>query len=164
MLAALEVITKSHQLNKWHLIFDLSSPSGHSVNDGIPKELCSMSYISVDDAVHKILGTGPCSLLANIDIKSAFLLIPVHPADRQLLECRGIDTCLPFGLQSVPRLFNIAADLLKWILKDWGITIVIHYPDNFLTIGSPESVECQKNLKILKDVCHTLGFHWPQVK
>ena len=55
------------------------------MNDGVPKELCSMSYVSVDDAVHKILDSGPGSMLAKIDIKSAFRLIPVHPADRHLL-------------------------------------------------------------------------------
>ena len=101
------VIPKSHQPNKWRLIFDLFSPRGHSVNDGIPKELCSMSYITVDDAVREILDVGPGSLLAKIDIKSAFCLIPVQPADRHLLAMSWngslyIDTCLPFGLRSCP--------------------------------------------------------------
>ena len=65
-----------------------------------------------------------------------------------------IDTCLPFGLRSAPRLFNIAADLLEWILKDRGVTFVMHYLDDFLTVGPPKSAECQKNFK---EVCHTLG-------
>ena len=38
------------------------------MNDGVPKELCSMSYVSVDDAVRKILDSGPGSMLAKIDI------------------------------------------------------------------------------------------------
>ena len=149
------VIPKSHQPHKWRLIFDLSSPKGHSVNDGVQKELCSMSYVSVDDAVRKILDSGPGS---KIDINSAFRLIPVHPADSHLLAMswRGalyIDTCLPFGLRSAPRLVNIAADLLEWILKDRGVTFVMHYLDDFLT----KSAECQKNLGIIKEVCHALG-------
>ena len=37
------VITKRHQPGKRHLIVDLSHLSGHSVNEGIPKSLCSLS-------------------------------------------------------------------------------------------------------------------------
>ena len=42
------VIPTKHQPGKWRLIVDLSHPSGHSVNDGIPKPLCSLTYIAVD--------------------------------------------------------------------------------------------------------------------
>ena len=38
------VIPKRHAPHKWRLIVDLSSPKGCSVNDGISKELCSLSY------------------------------------------------------------------------------------------------------------------------
>ena len=44
------VIPKSHQPDKWRLIVNLSHPKGKSVNDGIPKHLCSMSYITTDNA------------------------------------------------------------------------------------------------------------------
>ena len=37
------VIPKQHQLGKWRLIVDLSSPEGYSVNDGISKELSSLN-------------------------------------------------------------------------------------------------------------------------
>ena len=37
------VISKAHQLNKWQLIVDLFHPGAKSVNDVIPKHLCSMS-------------------------------------------------------------------------------------------------------------------------
>ena len=104
------VIPKSHQHNKWRLIFDLSSPRGHSVNDGVPKELCSMSYVSVDDAVRKILDSGPGSMLAKIDIKSAFRRIPVQ------LRCLWFfvayfDTCLT--IEHLAGALNITADQLS---------------------------------------------------
>ena len=35
------VIPKNLQLRKWQLIVDLFYPKGRSVNDGIPKDLCS---------------------------------------------------------------------------------------------------------------------------
>ena len=34
---------------KWRLILDLSSPHGNSVNNRIVKELCPLSYVTVDD-------------------------------------------------------------------------------------------------------------------
>jgi len=156
------VIPKSHQPNKWRLIVDLSFPREHSINDGIPKDLCSMSYVTINDAIDRILSTGPGSLLAKIDIKNAFRLIPVHPADRHFLAMQWdnwifIDTCLPFGLRSAPKLFNLMADMLAWILQEQGVTFLIHYLDDFLTIGAPSSPECQFNLNTIVTVCNALG-------
>ena len=156
------VIPKSHQPDKWRLIVDLSFPRGHSVNDGISKPLCSLSYITVDDAIEEICKSGPECLLAKIDIKSAFRLIPVHLADRHLLgmewrESVYIDNCLPFGLRSAPKLFNLLADLLLWIAKSRGVSFSIHYLDDFLTIGPAASSICQQNLDIFKSTCCELG-------
>ena len=68
-----------------------------------------------------------------------------------------IDTCLPFGLHSAPRLFNILADLFTWSAEQRGISFVIHYLDNFLTVGPPSSDTCQRNLDILMQLCEDLG-------
>jgi len=118
------VIPKHHTPNKWRLIVDLSHPANNSINDGIPKDLCSLTYITVDTAVNHIIELGPGTLLAKIDIKSAFRLLPVHPTDRHLLAMEWnkgiyIDTCLPFGLRSAPKLYNILADLFcgYWISR-----------------------------------------------
>ena len=59
------------------------------------------------------LGVG--SLLAKIDIESAYRLIPVHPQDRplQAVQWDGqiyIDPMLPFGLRSAPKIFNAVAE------------------------------------------------------
>ena len=156
------VIPKSHQPNKWRLIIDLSHPQCHSINDNIPKPLCSLSYITVDDAINTIMGFGPHTLLAKVDIKSAFRLLPVHPADRHLLAMEWdnriyIDGCLPFGLRSAPKLFNILADLLCWIAQQHGISQILHYLDDFLLIGPPRSPECQQNLNTFMQLCTNLG-------
>ena len=66
------VIPKKHQPNKWRLIVDLSSPNGASVNDGIDKEIYSLSYTSVDAVVEKILELGRGALLAKLKWKFAF--------------------------------------------------------------------------------------------
>ena len=104
---------------------DLSFPKGNSVNDGISKPLCSMSYITVDNAIEEICKSGPGCLLVKIDIKHAFRLLPVHPADQHLLGMEWhdyiyLDNCLLFGLRSAPRLFNAVADLLPWIARSRG--------------------------------------------
>ena len=101
-------------------------------------------------------------MLAKIDIKSAFRLLPVHPADRHLLAMRWrdnifIDTCLPFGLRSAPKLFNILADLLSWIARQRGVSLSMHYLDDFLTMGPPGVTTCQENLEIFIRTCKELG-------
>ena len=49
------VIPKNHQPDKWHWIIDLLHPAGHSVNAHILKQLCSLLYITVDDAIQAIV-------------------------------------------------------------------------------------------------------------
>ena len=66
--------------------------------------------------------------------------MPVHPDDRPLLgmiwgEKVYIDTVLPFGLRSAPKIFSSLADGLEWILIRRGVSVVIHYLDDFLTMG-----------------------------
>ncbi len=79
------VIPKPHQPGKWRLIVDLSHPRGESVNDGIERELCSLTYPSVDQAIRSIRHQGLGAELAKFDVESAYRLIPVHPEDRPLL-------------------------------------------------------------------------------
>ena len=129
----------------------MSHPRGYSVNDGIPKSLCSLKYDTIDEAIKGIIQLGRGTLLAKIDIKSAFRLLPVHPADRHMLGMRWnggiyIDTCLPFGLRSAPKLFDILAEFLAWVAKQNNVSFLIHYLDDFLTMGPPSSLTCQHNL------------------
>ena len=74
-----------HKPGKWRLILGLSHPEGQSVNDGINEKLSSLSYVSVDDIVNTILLLGQGAMLAKIDVRSAYRVIPVHPEDRMLL-------------------------------------------------------------------------------
>ena len=96
---------------------DLSSPHGHSVNDGIAKDMCSLHYTSIDDAASKILTLGKGAMLAKMDIRQAYRNIPVAPEDKHLLGLQWndqiyIDQVLPFGLRSAPMIFSAIADAL----------------------------------------------------
>jgi len=75
------VIPKNHQPNKWRLIVNLSHPTDSSINNRIPKDLCSLKYITVDSAINHINQMDQGTMLAKTDIKSAFHLLPVHLAN-----------------------------------------------------------------------------------
>lgn len=80
-------------------------------------------------------------MLAKMDVESAFRIIPVHPADHHLLgmEWGGqlyIDTSLPFGLRSAPKIFNAAADALQWITARGYLYLALpRIVDDFLVAG-----------------------------
>ncbi len=76
------VIPKNSKPGKWGLILDLSSREGSCVNDGIEKELCTLSYVSIDQVTDCIISFPPGALMAKIE---AYRNIPVHPHDRPLL-------------------------------------------------------------------------------
>ena len=148
---------------KYRLIVDLSYPSGRSVNDGIVGSLCSLQYVSVESAAQTVLQLGRGTLLAKLDIRDAYRNIPVHPEDRWLLgmSWRGevfIDTVLPFGLRSAPKIFSAVADAVEWIVRKNGVRELCHYLDDFLVFGSPGSNECAQNLSALVKWAEWLGF------
>eukprot|EP00731_Ephydatia_muelleri_P000372 Em0001g372a len=156
------VVPKGHNTGKWRLITDLSYPPGHSVNDGINPELCSLHYTSVDDVATVAVELGQGALMTKVDIEAAYRLVPVHPHDRPLLgmEWKGqifADPMLPFGLWSAPKIFNAIADALEWYLKSRGIAHVFHYLDDFTIVGSPSSDECMRALSVMRQACVELG-------
>ena len=156
------VIPKGHNTGKWRLITDLSFPTGFSVNDGIDPLLCTLSYTTVDDIAAAVASLGTGALLAKVDIESAYRLIPVHPADRCLQAIQWenhifIDSMLPFGLRSAPKIFNAVADALHWYLQQSGIPLLFHYLDDFVIAGPPHSPQCADSLAILDTECAFLN-------
>ncbi len=82
------VIPKKHKQGKWRLIVDLSSPEGASVNDGVNRDMRSVSYTSVDIIAEKVASLGLGTLMGKMDIKQAYRMVPVHLDDRHLLGMR----------------------------------------------------------------------------
>ena len=157
------VIPKNNQPGKWRLILDLSSPEGHSVNDGIPKPPFTVQYVSVDAFIEGIMVLGRGTLMAKFDVASAYRNVAIHPDDRPLLGMmwRGqyfVDVVLPFGLRSAPFIFTAIADLVEWILvHNYGVNFLRHYLDDFLTLGPPASPVCYNNLQTCVQLCKSLG-------
>ena len=126
------LVPKPHVQDKWRLIVDLSSPRGHSVNDGISPSLCSLDYASIDDAVNLIMQLGPGTQLVKMDLSNAYRIVPVHPDDQPLLGITWqgmtyVDQALPFGLRSAPKIFTAVADFLAWVLFCEGTEFLLHY-------------------------------------
>ena len=95
------MISKKGQPGKWRLILDLSSPTQHSVNDGIPKDPFSLQYISVDDAIKILMALGLGALMAKFDVESAYGNVAMRPDEHYLFGMRWrdlffIDLALPF--------------------------------------------------------------------
>ena len=63
------VIPKSEP-GKWHLTLDLPLPCDKSVNDGINKEWCSLSYVPVDDIAARVVHHGKGALMAKLDLQA----------------------------------------------------------------------------------------------
>ena len=90
-------IPKPHQPGRWRLIVDLSSPHGHSINDGISPPI---HYASIDTAIELALELGSGAELAKFDLHSAYRFVPINPQDQHLLGIRWrdkvfLDSALP---------------------------------------------------------------------
>ena len=156
------VIPKKHQPGKWRLILDLSHPENHSVNAGISSELCSLTYLKLDEVAEAVVTFGRGAQLAKVDVASAYRIVPVNPADRHLLGMRWkgkiyVDAALSFGLRSAPKIFTALADAATWGLRSLGIRYVDHYLDDWITIGSPGSSECEENCALMTATFDRLG-------
>ena len=75
-------------------------------------------------------------------------------------EAYYVDTCLPFELRSAPYLFNQFAEALQWILQyNYGLQWLIHYLDDYLIVGAPDSHSCREHLQYFLKVCELLSLH-----
>ena len=158
--SGLGVIPKKN--GKWRMILHLSAPFGSSVNDGIDNDQFPVQYSTVDDAVEMISRYGTGAILAKIDLKSAFRMVPIDPKDWDLLgmQWQGgfyLDTCLPFGLRSAPYLFNQFVEALHWILDNNYQVDAVHYLDDFLVAGAPGTDQCSSAVQLTLSACESLG-------
>ena len=135
---------------------------GSSANDGIPKELATVRYATIDDAIRLIKSVGKGCFLAKTDIKSAFRIIPVYPNDFPLLgmEWQGkfyIDKCLPMGCSPSCNIFETFSTALECIaMNKLNASAVIHILDAFLFIAPPKE-KCQGDLNNFLTVCQRIG-------
>ena len=99
-----------------------------------------MTYVTMDGSVGAIRQAGGGAFLAEVDVKQAYRIVPVHPEDRPLLGMMWerslfVDSALPFGLRSAPKIFSALADALEWLIRYEGVESVMHYLDDYLLVA-----------------------------
>ena len=147
---------------EFRLIHHLSYPDGSSVNDFIPDSCSTVKYASVGDASKSIKCIGRGCFIAKTDIKSAFRIIPIHPADYSLLGIKWdnmyyFDRCLAMGLRSSCAIFEAFSTSLEWIsVHLLGARSVLHILDDFLFIARTKD-QCERDLTNFVSLCNYLG-------
>ena len=148
--------------SEFRLIHHLSYPKGSSVNDFIPDYCSTVKYASVGDAIKLLQRLGKSCFMAKTDIKSAFRIIPIHPADYSLLGMKWdnmyyFDRCLAMGLSSSCAIFESFSTALEWLsVNHLGACAVLHILDDFLFIAKSKD-QCGHDLKNFVMMCHYLG-------
>ena len=144
------------------LIQYLSYPKVCSLNDNIPVEFTSVSYDTVEDAIHLIQSVGPGCFLAKTDIKNAFWIVTIQPQDYHLLGIcwRGMyycDRCMPVGCSSSCKTFEMLSSAVEWITQTkLDIPFILHLLDDFLLLSHTEET-CRKQLELFLMLCSYLG-------
>ena len=106
--------------------------------------------------------------MAKFDVESAYRNVTMHPDEHYLFGMRWrefffVDLELPFGLRSAPFIFNSIADMVEWMLKvNYSIRYLLHYFDDFLSLGPAGSSDCLDSITIPPSVFSRLGL--PSVK
>ena len=98
---------------------------------------------------------------ASIDLKDAYLHIPLHPSSRPFLRFvwRRIlyqFLVLAFGLSTAPFVFTKVTKPIAAYLRAKGIRLIF-YLDDILVIGATAE-ECHRNVQIVLDVLRLAGF------
>ena len=160
--------------NKTRLIFHLSfefpkeEEGGGSVNGCTPRELCSVTYNGLDDAIKncplmsekaEIINGHKIIYLGKTDLSMAFRVLPLKKGCFQWLILKAIDPrdgkvkyfvekCLPFrasiSCSHYQRFSNALKHILKFRCGDCACNAIMNYLDDFLFIA------------ILKAICNRL--------
>ena len=96
--------------------------------------------------------------------RSGYARLPYHPQDQRLLSVQWkgeifIDTLLPFGLRSAPKIFSAVADALHWILSTKGIahSLHFHYLDDYVMVTDSLEFKALIQENILISTFESLG-------
>ena len=100
-------------------------------------------------------------LMVKVDLKDAYLTVPIHHQDRKFLrfswEQEVFQFCsLPFGLASAPQTFTKLLRPLLALLRSQGLRMVV-YLDDILPMASSEELIGQ-HLTLLVSWLEKLGF------
>ncbi|XP_060587839.1 uncharacterized protein LOC132743320 [Ruditapes philippinarum] len=155
----------------YRLIHHLSYPRNRSINDYIDEDHCSVSYSTIDQAADMVARLGQGALLSKSDVKSAFRLLPISPADFDLLGFKVMvgekgkpvtyyfyDKMLPFGSSISCALWEKFASFLHWVVvANSHNSNILHYLDDFLFGESSNHIQPGHTLQSFENTCKKFG-------
>ncbi len=163
IISPLGLIPKKEK-GTFRMIFHLSHPKkGHSINFGINKEVCSVTYASFDDALKIIQRAGIGCEIAKSDIKSSFDLLSLAPSEFRLtgFQFEGniyFQKVLPQGCSISCKYFEEFATFIQWRVQiESGLNSISHFLDDYIMVGSRNTNNCQKLISTFNSVCARLG-------
>ena len=98
--------------------------------------------------------------MASIDLKEAYLQVPVHPDSRRFLRFVAQGqvyqfSALCFGLSTAPQVFSRVMAPVSAILHSWGIRMRRYLDDWLVQSSSRDSL--LHDLQVVLDLCRELG-------
>jgi hypothetical protein len=156
----LKTVEKKGKPGQYRVIHHLSHPHGRSINTYTADWPCHLARL--DDALNIVrrLGRGCC--MAKMDVKSAYRIIPVRPADWSILGIYWqqrffFHRTLPFGLRSSCHLWERYATAVQWIITNiLHIDNITHYVDDFF-LAALRDHQCGDDLRRTKSIWSELG-------
>ena len=140
----------------------VGSPRRQRQHGYLTPELSSSRYVRLEHAVRALVRLDRGTLMSKVDLESASLVVLMHPDDHNLLRMAWrdgvyLDTALPFGLRSAPKISAIA-DAFLWAMYDAGLPFGLHYLDDFFFAGRAHERSCHTDLSLALLTCARLGF------
>ena len=147
----------------YRIIHNLSFPLGNSVNSHTPRELCSVSYETIDDCIDIVTKLGKNCLISKIDVLKSFRIIRVAEYDLRFLgfmwnDSFWIDLVMPMGASISCSHFERLSTALQWIaINKLHVPYISHILDDFIFFGPPQSQVCKNSLLAFQSLADSVG-------
>ena len=134
----------------WRPVIDLSHPN----------RFVDVSLFQMETIQSVLLSVRQGDWMASIDLKEAYLQVPVHHASRHFLRLVFRDQvfqfkALCFGLSTAPKVFTRVMAPVSAILHSMGIRMRLYLDDWLVQSSSRESL--LRYLQTVLQLCHELG-------
>ena len=119
-----------------------------------------VSHFRMETIQSVLLSVRQGDWMASIDLKEAYLQVPVHPDSRRFLRFVAQSnvyqfSALCFGLSTAPQVFSRVMAPVSTILHSWGIHMRQYLDEWLVQSSSRESL--LRDLRVVLDLCHELG-------
>ncbi|PPQ81668.1 hypothetical protein CVT24_002936 [Panaeolus cyanescens] len=164
----------------FRLIQDFSyprnDPSTPSVNSYIDLSTFHCDWGTFQKMVDVIITSPTGTLVATMDVDSAFRRCPITPSQQRNFVVQWgdlcyIDHCAPFGAASSGFIFGRVADAFVAILHSRGISPVLNWVDDFAisvspipTSSEPSNLIYPYTTNLIHDIASELGWPWKPSK